>query len=46
MQGYRVKRGVRWLNRRLTFISKAIIIPAMVRRVLVVDNTNDNNDEA
>jgi hypothetical protein len=32
--------------RRLTFASITAIIAAMFRRILVVDNANDNNDEA
>jgi hypothetical protein len=47
MQGYRFHSGWRWSNRRLTFTPEAIIIAAMLRRILVVDNANDNNsDEA
>lgn len=46
MQGYRVKHAARWSNRRLTLASIAAIIAAMYRQILVVDNANDNNDEA
>lgn len=46
MQGYRSQPAARWSNRRLTFTPEAIIIAAMFRRILVVDNANDNNDEA
>ncbi len=46
MQGYRFKPSWRWSNRRLTFTSRAIIIATMLRQILVVDNANDNNDEA
>ena len=46
MQGYRVKYATRWSNRRLTLASITAIIAAMLRRILVVDNANDNNDEA
>ena len=46
MQGYRVKRAARWSNRRLTLPCVAAIITAMYRQILVVDNANDNNDEA
>ena len=46
MQGYRFDGAARWSNRRLTLVPIAAIIAAMLRRVLVVDNANDNNDEA
>ena len=46
MQGCRFGRAARWSNRRLTLASIAAIIAAMSRRILVVDNANDNNDEA
>ena len=45
MQGYRFEQLRRWSNRRLTFTSKAIIISAMLRRILVVDSANDNNND-
>ena len=46
MQGCRFDRGLHWSNRRLTSASIAAIIAAMLNRTLVVDNANDNNDEA
>jgi hypothetical protein len=45
MQGYRFNSGWRWSNRRLTLTPIAAIIAAMLRRVLVVDNANDNNND-
>jgi hypothetical protein len=46
MQGCRSKPTARWSNRRLTLAPIAAIIAAMFGRILVVDNANDNNDEA
>jgi len=44
MQGYRFEQLRRWSNRRLTLASIAAIIATMLRRILVVDNANDNNN--
>jgi hypothetical protein len=46
MQDYRAQRVARWSDCRLTLASIAAIIAAMFRRILVVDNANDNNGEA
>jgi hypothetical protein len=46
MQGYRLTPAARWSDCRLTLASIAAIIAAMLRRILVVDNANDNNGEA
>jgi hypothetical protein len=47
MQGYRFNSAWRWSNRRLTFVPEAIIITAMLWRILVARtrNANDNNND-